>query len=183
MDVPSVGCPAKGNSWSSVKIRTLTTLFALCGGIARKDERGFLHPRFARELLHFVVRQAAGVGEHGELVALQPVRREDIDLNIVEATGIGGQGGSLRAGANVRDGSGQAGSTDLEKSATCWVHGMTFQTDFIIGGSDDGRRQEIAGTFRDLIAFCIVNGVWIGRVGRGVTKFGIGSIHWRCQDA
>ena len=79
--VPSVGCPAKGSSSLTVKMRTLWPSALLDGWVARQDERGLRQVGLARQLLHLVIAQAARVGEDGELVALQRAAGKHIELD------------------------------------------------------------------------------------------------------
>ncbi len=82
----------------------LATFPALGLGVARQDERGLAEIGLARQLLHLVVGQATGIGEDGELVALQRVRGEDVELDKREfALTHGSDSSSNLAGARGRE--------------------------------------------------------------------------------
>src|ERR1700742_3983662 len=83
------GMAGKGHLVGGIEDADLDAVAALGGGVAREDEGGFLESCFAGEREHFVVGEAAGVGEDDELVALQAVGCEDVDLSVGEAA-IGG---------------------------------------------------------------------------------------------
>ena len=70
----------------------LVTFGALGGGVARHDEGGLAEIGLARQLLHLVVAQAAGVGEDRKLVALQRPRGENVKL--YESESAGGHAGA-----------------------------------------------------------------------------------------
>src|SRR5215831_18148022 len=69
--VPSVGCPANGNSSCTVKILT---------GITRENECGLGKVHLSRDRLHFLVAQAARVRQHRQRVSFQRFGREHVPL-------------------------------------------------------------------------------------------------------
>src|SRR5438445_10163081 len=64
----------------------LNALLALGSEIAREDERRFRESGLASQHLHVGRGEAAGVGEDRQLIAFQRLLRENIELNVREAT-------------------------------------------------------------------------------------------------
>ncbi len=98
--VPSVGCPAKGSSSSTVKMRTRTPSRASVSAIARQDECGFGEVHLLGKLLHLGVAQPTGVRKHRELIAFQRHRSKHIDMNEREFASRHGRLGSWQIGLN-----------------------------------------------------------------------------------
>jgi hypothetical protein len=73
-----VGCPAKGSSSCTVKMRT--PLFALHCSVARQDESTFRKVHLSGNRLHFSVCQPAAVEKHGQRIPFELSRRKNIPL-------------------------------------------------------------------------------------------------------
>jgi len=73
--------PREGQLLINRKDAHLVALARLDFRIARQDEGGLAQVGLTRQLLHFVVRQAAGISKNGELVALQRAAGEHVELN------------------------------------------------------------------------------------------------------
>ena len=79
--VPSVGCPANGNSSCTVKIRTLYAALAFDGRLTRQDEGRLGKIHLARQRLHLLVAEAARVGKHGQRIAFEGAGRKNVELH------------------------------------------------------------------------------------------------------
>ncbi len=78
--VPSVGCPANGNSSCTVKISHAHAALEFRFRIAGTDESRLREVHLFRDRLHLLFAQSTGVKEHSQRISLQWLGREYIPL-------------------------------------------------------------------------------------------------------